>query len=109
MDLDRLKNYEPNFIGTLTPKSVNGLDEKAQWLDGIAAGAWFELHPTEHTLEFGYRRISPHGNVDVHGIYSIDDAGFNYAESYEFVHYSNCAFFHIRQNSKTFRFEKINN
>ena len=107
--LDRLKNHEPQFIGTLTPKPVSGLNEKAQWLNGIAAGAWFELHRTEHALEYSYRRVSPYGNVDVHAIYRVDDKGFNYTESFEFVHYSNCAFFHIKQNSKTFKFVKINN
>lgn len=105
--LDRLKTYEPQFIGTTVPKPVKGLDANAQWLNGIAAGAWFELHRTEMAFEFSYRRISPYGNVDVHANYIVDDEAFKYEESFEFVHYSNCAFFHIKQNGKIYKFVKV--
>ncbi|MFD2822999.1 DUF6695 family protein [Lacinutrix iliipiscaria] len=103
--LDRLKNHEPTFVGTLEPKPVDDLHEKAQWLSGIAAGAWYELHQTDHTLEYAYRRISPYGNIDVHAIYEIDETGFNYHEEFEFIHYSNCKFFHVKQNEKVYRFK----
>jgi hypothetical protein len=106
--LDRLKNHEPNFIGTLKPKQVSGIQENAQWLSGIAAGAWFELYKTETNTEFRFRRISPYGNIDVDAIFIIEDedASFNYDLQYEFVHYSNCKFFNIKQGDRVFRFNK---
>jgi len=105
--LDNLNGHEPNLIGTLYPKPVDGLHEKAQWLSGIAAGAWFELHHNGSQTEFRYRRISPYGNIDVDCIYGVDDVEFNYHESFEFVQYSNCEFFHIKQNETIFRFERL--
>ncbi len=105
--LDNLNGHQPNFVGTLHPKPVDGLHEKAQWLSGIAAGAWFELHHHGSETEFRYRRISPHGNIDVDCIYGVNDAEFNYHESFEFVQYSNCDFFHIKQNETIFRFERL--
>ncbi|MEN3322841.1 DUF6695 family protein [Mariniflexile soesokkakense] len=104
--LDKLKSHTPNFMGTLEPKPVNGLHEKAQWLPGIAAGAWFELHITENKLEYLFRRISPVGNVDVEAIFMVESENFNYHETFEFVHYSNCKFFHVKQNDMVFRFVK---
>ncbi|MFI0428211.1 DUF6695 family protein [Mariniflexile sp. HMF6888] len=106
--LDKLKNHRPNFVGTLEPKLVDGLHEKAQWLPGIAAGAWFELHKTESDLEYLFRRISPVGHVDVEAVFMADSDTFNYHEAFEFVHYSNCKFFHVRQNGTVFRFVKRN-
>lgn len=104
--LDRLKNHIPTFVGTLEPKSVIGLNGNAQWLSGIAAGAWFELDKTENSLEYMYKRVSPHGNVDVHATYKVDDDNFNFYEDYRFIHYSNCKFFHIEQDGRVYRFEK---
>ncbi|MEP1488721.1 MAG: DUF6695 family protein [Algibacter sp.] len=103
--LDKLKNHEPNFVGTLESRTVDGLHEKAQWLSGIAAGAWFELYSTENKLEYRFRRISPYGHIDVDAVFSIEDATFNYDLEYEFVHYSNCKFFNVKQGEKVFRFE----
>lgn len=103
--LDKLKGHRPNFIGTLEPKPVANLHEKAQWLSGIAAGAWYELHATENSLEYWYKRISPHGNIDVHALYEVNEEGFDYHESYDFIHYSNCKFFHVEQHGKVYRFE----
>ena len=31
---------------------------------------------------------------------------FNYHETFEFVHYSNCKFFHVKQKEVVFRFER---
>ncbi|MBU3822056.1 hypothetical protein KO566_08295 [Flavobacteriaceae bacterium XHP0103] len=106
--LDKLGNHVPNFIGSLQPKPIDGLHEKAQWLPGIAAGAWFELYEPLNGKHYRFRRISPHGNIDVDSQYVLNDVAFNYHESFEFVHYSNCKFFHVKQNEKTFRFERIN-
>jgi len=105
--LDRLKEHRPNFVGTLKPLAVAHAHEKAQWLEGIAAGAWFELYATPIADEYRFRRISPHGHIDVDGLYKVNDSGFNYKEAYRFVHYSNCAFYHIEQHCKVYRFDLI--
>ncbi|WP_299384162.1 DUF6695 family protein [uncultured Lacinutrix sp.] len=104
--LDRLKDYTPNKVGTLIPKEVDGLHENAQWLSGIAAGAWYEIHKTEMLNEYRYKRISPHGNVDCDAIYITEDSSFNYEDDYQIVHYSNCHFFHLEQNDKVIRFNR---
>lgn len=103
--LDRLRQHTPNFIGTLEPRPVDIISRHAQWLSGIAAGAWFELYQTDEALIFRFRRISPYGNIDVHALYKVEDITFEYQEDYEFVHYSNCAFFHIKQKDKIYRFD----
>ena len=106
--LDKLKDHEPNFVGTLEPKSVDGLHESAQWLSGIAAGAWFELQKTDKTSEYRYKRISPYGDVNVDAVFIVEDASFDYNKGYKFVHYSNCKFFHVEQEGKVFRFDLKN-
>ena len=107
--LDRLKDHSPSLVGTLEAKPVNEAHENAQWLSGIAAGAWFELHNTTEEMEYEYRRISPYGNIDVHAVYEVSDAGFDFDQAFEFVHYSNCSYFHIKQNGSVYRFEKKQN
>lgn len=109
--LDRLNGFSPNFNGTLKPRTVGITSTHAQWLDGIAAGAWFEHFETDHGTTFRFRRISPYGHVDVEGLYQVLESGFSYREYHKFVHYSNCQFYHIAQNGKIFRFnliEKLN-
>ena len=103
--LDKLKNHEVNFVGTLKPKPVDGLHQNAQWLSGIAAGAWFELHKTEVALEYRFRRISPYGNIDCDAVFKVENEVFSYDSGYQFVHYSNCKFFNVEQNGVVFRFE----
>ena len=105
--LDRLQNYSPNFIGTLEPKHIEVKNHHAQWLNGIAAGAWFELYVTDIIDEYRFRRVSPHGNIDVEGLYKVNNKNFNYQETYSFVHYSNCAFYHIEQQEIIYRFDLI--
>ncbi|PQV51136.1 hypothetical protein CLV33_10156 [Jejuia pallidilutea] len=104
--LDRLKDHEVNLIGTQLPKPVDGLHNKAQWLSGIAAGAWFELHKTGHNVHYHFKRISPYGNIDVHDAFTVEDDGFDYDLEFEFIHYSNCKFFHVEQQGKIFRFNR---
>ncbi|WP_400076866.1 DUF6695 family protein [Winogradskyella sp. R77965] len=103
--LDTLKGYNPSLAGTLEPKHTEVIVDHAQWLSGIAAGAWFEIYDLEETFEFRFRRISPYGNIDADGIYVANQEGFDVSLEYQFVHYSNCLFFHIEQQSKQFRFE----
>jgi hypothetical protein len=105
--LDKLKDHVVNFKGTLEPKNNNVKVEHAQWLSGIAAGAWFELYDSGSKTEYRFRRISPYGNVDCDAVFRVDDASFLYNQPYEFVHYSNCKFFNIEQNDKVFRFDII--
>lgn len=105
--LDVLKGYKPSLVGTIEPKDNSEKKPHAQWLIGIAAGAWFELYDLGKKDEYRYRRISPYGNVDCDGVYKIDDEGFDINSKYKFVHYSNCGFFHIEQNGKRFRFEYL--
>ncbi|MDO5979882.1 DUF6695 family protein [Flavivirga spongiicola] len=105
--LDKLKKHQPNFIGTLESKPVDGLHESAQWLSGIAAGAWFELHKIGHDVEYHFKRISPYGNIDVQDTFVVEDDTFDYDLEFEFIHYSNCKFFHVKQNGKVFRFYRL--
>lgn len=104
--LDKLKDHDVNLVGTLVPKPVDDLHEKAQWLSGIAAGAWFELHKTGHDVEYHFRRISPYGNIDIHEAFTVEDDTFDYDLEFEFIHYSNCKFFHVEQEGRVFRFER---
>ena len=104
--LDKLKDHKPSLVGTLEQKPVDDLHNKAQWLSGIAAGAWFELHKIDHDVEYHFKRISPYGNIDVHDTFVVDDDSFNYDLEFEFIHYSNCKFFHVKQNERVFKFER---
>ncbi|WP_298902274.1 DUF6695 family protein [uncultured Psychroserpens sp.] len=103
--LDVLKGYRPSMVGGLEPKQNNVKVDHAQWLSGIGAGAWFEIHDLNCKVNYRYRRISPHGDIDCDGIYKITLEGFDINSAYEFVHYSNCKFFHIKQNDTTYKFE----
>ncbi|WP_340154833.1 DUF6695 family protein [uncultured Winogradskyella sp.] len=105
--LDGLKGYEPNLIGNLKPKVVSGIAKHAQWLDGIGAGAWFELHDLANEIEFRFRRVSPYGNIDCDRIYQIDSEGFDITDEYQFLHPSNCLFFCVEQGYKQFRFNFV--
>lgn len=103
--LDRLNSYNPSLIGTLEPKHNNIKAEHAQWLSGIAAGAWFEIYDIGSDSKYRFRRISPYGNVDCDGVYKIDNTTFDVNSDYQFVHYSNCKFFQIRQNGTLYKFD----
>ena len=104
--LDKLNNHTPHFIGTLHPKPVDNLHKKAQWLSGIAAGAWFELHKNEPDKDYYFKRISPYGHIDVYDCFKVNDDSFDYNLEFEFIHYSNCKFFHIKQHQQIFRFDR---
>ncbi|WP_418602624.1 DUF6695 family protein [Hwangdonia sp.] len=105
--LDKLKDHKVNLVGTQIPKPVDGLHEKAQWLSGIAAGAWFELHDLGSKTEYRFRRISPYGHIDCDAVFKVEDRAFDCNSAYQFVHYSNCKFFNVEQNGRVFRFEKL--
>ncbi|MEH6537946.1 MAG: DUF6695 family protein [Psychroserpens sp.] len=105
--LDVLKGYKPSLVGTLEPKHNDIKENHAQWLSGIGSGAWFELYDLDHQVEFRYRRISPYGNVDCDGVYKLAAEGFDFHSEYDFIHYSNCKFFHIKQDKEIFRFEYL--
>ena len=107
--LDKIPDHEYKIIGTLKPKPVDNLGKNAQWLSGIAAGAWFEISKSNTYIEEHYRikRVSPNGNIDVDGLYQVDCTTFNLDEVFEFVHDSNCHYCHVVQNDKRYRFEFV--
>lgn len=105
--LDSLKGYEPNLIGNLEPRVVSGIAKHAQWLEGIGAGAWFEIYDLANEIEFRFRRISPYGNIDCDRIYEVDSSGFDITAEYQFMHPSNCLFFYVEQGAKKYRFNFI--
>ncbi len=107
--LDKIPDHDYQVIGTLKPKLVDGLNDNAQWLSGIAAGAWFEISKSETYIEEHYRirRVSPHGSIDVDGLFKVDCITFNLDEVFEFVHDSNCHYCHVVQNEKRYRFEYV--
>lgn len=104
--LDKLVDFNPNLIGNLKPKPIDEISNHAQWLEGIGAGAWFELHKTDTDCIYTFRRISPYGNLDVEANFLMDNSTFNYELPYQFIHFSNCSFFHLKQNETIFRFDK---
>jgi hypothetical protein len=102
--LDRLPNHTPNYVGTLKAKPISGIHVNAQWLSGIAAGAWFELtkHSSLSTNEFRFRRISSHGNVDVDAVF-YSEADVSLSRKFQIRHYSNCLFCEVQQDNKIFK------
>ncbi len=102
--LDKLPGHEPNFVGTLHPKPVSQIHANAQWLGGIAAGAWFELTCEVDLLEneFRFRRISPHGNVDVDAVFVCKEELILH-HGFEIQHYSNCLFCTVKQGERMFK------
>lgn len=106
--LDKLKTHTVNLKGTLEPKIVEGVSQSAQWLSGIAAGAWYEL--TEDPLlgegEFRFRRVSPKGNVDIDAVYTTSRA-FSVHKGYQIIHNSNCFYCTIIQDGKLYYFEYV--
>lgn len=103
--LDRLKNHEPSFVGTLEPKTVSGTAEHAQWLPGIACGTWFEMFPLPATsYSYRIRRIAPYGNVDVDGVFKVNDPTFDIKKPYEFIHNSNCLYCNVKQGDTIYYF-----
>lgn len=107
--LDTLKGYNPSLVGTLEPKHNDVKAQHAQWLSGIAAGAWFELYDLDERTEYRFRRISPYGNIDCDAVFKVNDECFDMSFDYRFVHYSNCSFINIEQHSKVFRFDYLKN
>ena len=105
--LDRLKGFNPSIIGTLKPKHNEVKSDIAQWLSGIGGGAWFEIHDLGSKTKYRYKRISPYGNIHCDGIYKIDSAGLDINFKYQFIHYSNCSFFFVEQDSIVYRFDFI--
>ena len=106
--LDRIPDHQYQIIGTLQPKKVEGLNGNAQWLSGIAAGAWFEISNHQNQeAHYRIRRISPHGNIDVDAIYKVSSASFDLEKDYQIIHDSNCHFCQVVQNKKTYRFEFV--
>jgi len=98
---DRLPNHKVNLVGTITPKFVPGLHENAQWLPGIAAGAWYEFTSDNRLRgnEFRFRRISPSGNVDIDAVFTTK-SGFILEKKFKIIHNSNCFYCTVEQDGK---------
>ncbi|WP_299368133.1 DUF6695 family protein [Winogradskyella sp.] len=107
--LDTLKGYNPSLMGTLEPKHNTIKAEHAQWLSGIAAGAWFELYDLDNRVEYRFRRISPYGHIDCDAVVKVRDESFDIDFNYRFVHYSNCLFINVEQDSRVYRFDFLKN
>jgi len=105
--LDRLKAHESNFEGNLQPKENHEKHEKAQWLSGIGSGAWFELHDVSHENMYRFRRVSADGDIDVDGLYRIENPEFDIDSEYEFVHHSNCKSFYVKQHDAVYQFQFV--
>ncbi|MTE26583.1 DUF6695 family protein [Winogradskyella ouciana] len=105
--LDVLKDYNPSLEGKILPKYNDEKKDHAQWLGGLGTGAWFELYDVRSKSDYRFRRISPYGNVDCDGIYKVNDTSFDISSEYQFLYNSNCLFFHVEQDSKTYRFDFI--
>jgi len=98
---DRLPEHQVNFIGTLASKSVDGVHENAQWLPGIAAGAWYEftLDIRLDDNEFRFRRISPNGNVDIDAVFVAKNE-FTLEKEFKIIHNSNCFYCTVKQDGR---------
>jgi len=98
---DRLPEHEVNLTGTLSPKPVNGLHKNAQWLSGIAAGAWYELTADSrlNNNEFRLKRVSPNGNVDIDAVFATKN-GFTLEKEFKIIHNSNCFYCTVEQDDK---------
>jgi len=98
---DRLPEHEVNLIGTLSPKLVDGLHKNAQWLSGIAAGAWYEftLESQLNDNEFRLKRISPNGNIDIDAVFTTKN-GFTLEKEFKIIHNSNCFYCTVEQGGK---------
>ncbi|MCA0132410.1 DUF6695 family protein [Winogradskyella alexanderae] len=107
--LDTLKGYKPSLVGTMLPQHNQNKAHHAQWLGGIAAGAWFEIYDLKIENHYRFRRISPYGNIDCDGVYEVDQLAFDINSHYQFVHYSNCKFFHIEQDDNLYKFHYLKN
>jgi hypothetical protein len=103
--LDRLKEHQPNLQGNMESKKLSMLSKDAQWLSGIGSGVWFEIEKLPGiTYCYRIRRISPYGNIDVDGIFKVNDPQFDLEQPYEFVYDSNCSYCSILQNDVVFYF-----
>ena len=107
--LDKLKDHVPSVIGSLQPKPVNGLSDTAQWLSGIACGAWYEFTKVAHlnSNEYRFRRISPHGTVNIDAVFFDESKKFNIESTFKVVHDSNCAYCTIEQNGIRFNLKYL--
>ena len=100
---DRLKDYKHSFIGNIRPKRIHGMHGNAQWLGGIAAGAWYEItsHEQLNAGEFRLRRFAPNGRLDIDAVFNNKD-GFTSREQFKVIHYSNCLYCRVLQHDEEY-------
>ena len=95
-------DVEPNLIGTELPnKKVFDL-KSGNWLGGIGSGAWFKIEEQINEKTYKIRRYNPEGINDFEGLFIINDILFNYNETYNFIHPTNCKEAFIKQNDNVY-------
>lgn len=106
--LDKLPSHVVNYSGTLNPIIIEGLHENAQWLSGIAAGAWYELTKVEalNDGELRFRRIAPNGRLDIDAVFASEN-GFALEREFKVVHNSNCFYCNVEQDGKRYKLKYL--
>ncbi len=79
----------------------------AHFLHGTGSSAYFRMEETDIEGEYLMIRYTATFEEDFRGIFQTDDIGFNFADTYEFTYDSNCSFYHVLQNGKKIRFNRI--
>ncbi len=96
--LDRLSLHRVDLRGTIEPMEIKGLHASAQWLSGIAAGAWYEITFVSglDINEYRFRRVSPNGRVDIDAVFASSGV-FDINKNFKIMHNSNCSYCTINQ------------
>lgn len=105
--LDRLPDFKPKLLGNLKPNQVDVISENAQWISGIGSGAWFEIHHLDTDDLYRLKRIAPNGNLDVDGVFKIDNKGFEIDMPYSFKAESNCSIMYLVQDNTLYTFQYV--
>ena len=105
---ENLRNYfdrkRPEYEHDFNSEDV--LTQRAQWLDGIGSGAWFEL--VDEALPDGryrIRRYNGRGVMDHEAIYYSTE--LDCSRPFQFTYDSHCAYCHIVQDGRTIRLENL--
>jgi hypothetical protein len=88
------------------PDDRTYVSDKAQWLGGTGAGAWYEiLNQTDTGIEV--KRTQGNGHVDFSHNYKTYENDFDLNQDYKFEYGSHGAKVLISQNGKTFTFVRL--
>ena len=86
-----------------SPKKLENIPEKAQWLGGIGAGSWFCILKQSNFYQI--TRFSEKGTIECQGLFVVDDGSFSIEEDYVFTYLSHCSICTVIQNGKKFKFK----